>query len=161
MSKVSTRLQAKVTKLYMDMRLKRISKLNWMMESEKAVDALRQVEHADIIPELFYAHLLITKEAYEAVEEVLEEAAEWLRANSHKAPACHAYYLYLTTLTKDDEAYDQRVAVKLKELALKNPELWQIQWLLFYTDRSLVGKPLEQYHYLKRMFLKGCRSPLM
>ena len=161
MSKVSTRLQAKVTKLYMDMRLKRISKLNWMMESEKAVDALRQVEHADIIPELFYAHLLITKEAYEAVEEVLEEAAEWLRANSHKAPACHAYYLYLTTLIKDDEAYDERVAAKLRELSIKNPELWQIQWLLFYTDRSLTGKPLEQYHYLKRMFLKGCRSPLM
>ena len=161
MSKVSTRLQAKVVKLYMDMRLKRISKLNWMLESEKVVEALRQVEHEDIVPQLFYAHLLITKEAYEAVEEVLEEAADWLRAHSQESPVCHAYYLYLTTLTGDDEAYDERVAAKLKELALKNPELWQIQWLLFYVDRSLMGKPLEQYHFLKRMFIKGCRSPLM
>lgn len=161
MSKASTRLQAKVTKLYIDMRLKRISKLNWMIESEKVVEALRQIEHADIVPELFYAHLLITKEAYEAVEEVLEEAAEWLRAHSQDAPACHAYYLYLTTLTKDDEAYDGRVAAKLNELVYKYPDIWQIQWLLFYVDRSLATKPLEQYHYLKRMFIRGCRSPLM
>ena len=161
MSKVSTRLQAKITKLYMDMRLKRISKLNWMLESEKAVEALQQVEHTDILPDLFYAHLLITKEAYDAVEEVLEQAADWLRAHSQDAPACHAYYLYLTTLTKEDEAYDEKVTIKLKELTLKNPQIWQIQWLLFYVDKSLAGNPLEQYHFLKRMFIKGCRSPLM
>ena len=161
MNKASTRLQAKVTKLYIDMRLKRISKLNWMIESEKTVEALRQLEHTDIIPELFYAHLLITKEAYEAVEEVLEEAAEWLRAHSQEAPACHAYYLYLTTLVKDDAAYDGRVTAKLTELAQKNPGIWQIQWLLFYVDRELSNDPLEQYHFLKRMFILGCRSPLM
>lgn len=161
MSKVSTRLQAKIAKLYMDMRLKRISKLNWMLESEKAVEALQQVEHTDILPDLFYAHLLITKEAYDAVEEVLEQAADWLRAHSQDAPACHAYYLYLTTLTKEDEAYDEKVTIKLKELTLKNPQIWQIQWLLFYVDKSLAGNPLEQYHFLKRMFIKGCRSPLM
>ncbi len=161
MSKVSTRLQAKITKLYMDMRLKRISKLSWMLESEKAVEALQQVEHTDILPDLFYAHLLITKEAYDAVEEVLEQAADWLRAHSQDAPACHAYYLYLTTLTKEDEAYDEKVTIKLKELTLKNPQIWQIQWLLFYVDKSLAGNPLEQYHFLKRMFIKGCRSPLM
>lgn len=161
MSRAKTRLQAKITKLYIDMRLKRISKLNWMMESEMAVEALKQMEHTDIIPELFYAHLLITKEAYEAVDEVLEEAAEWLRAHSHEAPVCHAYYLYLTTLIRDDEVYDGRVAAKLNELVFKNPEMWQIQWLLFYVDRKLAGNPLEQYHFLKRMFIKGCRSPLM
>lgn len=161
MNKVSNRLQAKVTKLYIDMRLKRISKLNWMIESEKTLEALRQLDHTDIIPELFYAHLLITKEAYDAVDEVLEEAAEWLRAHSQEAPACHAYYLYLTTLLKSDPAYDGRVTAKLTELAQRNSDIWQIQWLLYYVDRDLAKEPLEQYHFLKRMFLKGCRSPLM
>lgn len=161
MSKASERLEAKVTKLYMDMRLKRISKLNWMLETEEALEALRQLEHTDIAADLFYIHLLITKEAYSAVEELLEEASEWLRAHSQESPACHAYYLYLTTLVKDDAAYDGRVAAKLTELAQKNPGIWQIQWLLYYVDRNLLGQPLEQYHFLKRMFIKGCRSPLM
>lgn len=161
MSKANERLQARVTKLYVDMRLKRISKLNWMMETEAAIESLRQLEQTDISAELFYAQLLITKEAYDAVEEILEHAAEWLRLYSHQAPACHAYYLYLTTLTKDDAAYDAKVAAKLTELARKYPGIWQIEWLLYYVDRSLAEQPLAQYHFLKRMFLKGCRSPLM
>ena len=161
MSRANERLQAKVTKLYIDMRLKRISKLNWMIETEETLDALRQLEQTDISSELFYAQLLITKEAYDAVEEILEKAAEWLRMHSQEAPACHAYYLYLTTLIRDDESYDAKVTAKLLELSRKNPGMWQIEWLLYYVDRSLAAQPLEQYHFLKRMFLKGCRSPLM
>ncbi len=161
MSTPSNRLQAKIAKLYIDMRLKRISKLNWMIESEKAVDALRQLEHTDIVPELFYAHLLLTKEAYEAVEEVMDAAAEWLRGNSQTSPASHAYYLYLTTLLQTEEGYESRVTAKLTELAQKNPSIWQIQWLLFYTDADLAKEPLEQYHFLKKMYISGCRSPLM
>ncbi len=161
MSKVSDRLQARITKLYMDMRLKRISRLNWMLETEEAIEGLRQLETVDIAPELFYVQLLITKEAYDAANEYLEVAADWLRVHSQEAPACHAYYLYLTTLLGEDEAHDKRVTAKLKELTQKYPGIWQIQWLLYYVDRSLTGQAVEQYHFLKRMFLKGCRSPLM
>lgn len=160
MSKASDRLQAKVTKLYIDMRLKRISKLNWMMETEQTIEALR-LEQSDISAELFYAQLLITREAYDAAEEILEQAAEWLRVYSGQAPALHAYYLYLTTLVGDDASYDARVAGKLTELAGKYQDIWQIQWLLYYVDRNLAENPLDQYHFLKKMFLRGCRSPLM
>lgn len=161
MSKVSDRLQARITKLYIDMRLKRISKLNWMIETEETIEALRQLEHTDMVPELFYVQLLITREAYDAANELLEGAADWLRVHSQETPACHAYYLYLTTLLGEDEAHDKKVTAKLKELAQKYPGIWQIQWLLYYVDNSLVGQPLEQYHFLKRMFLNGCRSPFM
>ena len=161
MSTANDRLQARVTKLYIDMRLKRISKLNWMIETEETLNALRQLDSCDIAAELFYAQLMMTKEAYDVVEEIMERAAEWLRTYSGSAPACHAYYLYLTTLMKDDAAYDARVTAKLTELARKNPSVWQIEWLLYYVDRDLAKEPLEQYHFLKRMFLKGCRSPLM
>lgn len=161
MSKVSDRLEARITKLYIDMRLKRISRLNWMMETEEAIEALKQAEHLDIVPELFYIQLLITKEAYEAAEGLLDQAADWLKIHSAKAPLCHAYYLYLTTLMEDDEVLDKRVAGKLTELAAKYPGIWQIQWLLYYVDRNLAGHAADQYHFLKRMFLKGCRSPLM
>ncbi len=161
MSKVSDRLQARVTRLYIDMRLKRISKLNWLSETEETLIALRQLEQSDIAGELFYIQLLITKEAYEAAEELLEKAAEWLRQHSQEAPACHAYYLYLTTLLREDQDYDMKVTAKLTELSRKHPDIWQIDWLLYYVDHSLAGQPLEQYHFVKRMFLKGCRSPLM
>lgn len=73
MKSTSSRLQAKITKLYMDMRLKRISRLNWMIETEKAIEALRQLEHTDIVPELFYAQLLLTKGAVQEAEETLEQ----------------------------------------------------------------------------------------
>ncbi len=145
----------------MDMRLKRISRLNWMMETEAVIEALLQTDHMDMAPELFYAQLLITKEAYEAAGEQLDHAADWLRGHSKESPACHAYYLYLTTLLEEDEALDAKVTAKLKELSLRFPEIWQISWLLYYVDKSLTGQPLEQYHFLKRMFLKGCRSPLL
>lgn len=161
MKSTSSRLQAKITKLYMDMRLKRISRLNWMIETEKAIEALRQLEHTDIVPELFYAQLLLTKGAVQEAEETLEQCARWLRVYSQSAPACHAYYLYLTTLSGEDAAYDLRVTEKLRELARRHSSIWQIQWLLYYVDKELAESALEQYHFLKGMFIKGCRSPLM
>lgn len=161
MSTANDRLQAKVTKLYMDMRLKRISKLNWMTETEQTLQALRELEQSDISGELFYAQLLLTKGTIEAAEEVLEGCAAWLRLNSQKAPACHAYYLYLTTLIREDKTYDAKVRAKLLELSRKYPDIWQIEWLLYYVDADLAKDPLEQYHFLKKMFIKGCHSPLV
>ncbi len=161
MSKASDRLQLEVTKLYVDMRLKRISKLDWMIQTEQIVDELRQLEPDNILSQLFYAQLLITKEAFSAANEILRNAEQWLRLHSNGEPACHAYYLYLTTLMKDDADYDARVTAKLYELANKYPNIWQIQWLIYYVDRNFAETPVEQYHFLKKMFLRGCRSPLM
>lgn len=161
MSRAKDRLQAKITKLYMDMRLKRISKVNWMIETEQTLEQLRTMEQTDISADLFYVQFLITKGALQQAEEVLEECAKWLRSYTSQAPACHAYYLYLTTLTKEDTVYEQKVLKKLRELAKKYPDIWQISWLLYYVDTDLKEDPLEQYHFLKRMFLRGCQSPLM
>lgn len=161
MSKASFRLQAKVTKLYVDMRLRRISKLDWMIETEKTIETLRQLEPDDILSKLFYAQLLITKEAYAVADEMLRGVEAWLKVNSSKEPAYHAYYLYLTTLMRDDEIYDARVTQKLYELAGKHQDIWQIQWLIYYLDRNLANDYAKQYHFLKRMFIQGCRSPLM
>lgn len=161
MSRAKDRLQAKITKLYMDMRLKRISKVNWMIETEQTLEQLREIEQTDISAELFFAQFLITKGALQQAEEVLEECAKWLRMYTLQAPAYHAYYLYLTTLTKEDPVYEQKVLKKMLELSKKYPDIWQISWLLYYVDTELEKDPLEQYHFLKRMFLRGCRSPLM
>lgn len=158
--KKADRLQTRVIKLYIDMRLKRLSRLQWLTETEQTIEELLLSEHTDVIPELFQAQLLITKQSFEEAQELMDMVAEWLRGHSQQAPVCHAYYLYLTTLLGDDAAYDMRVTAKLKELAQKNPALWQISWLLFYVDASL-EEPLERYHFLKGMFLRGCRSPLM
>lgn len=161
MSKASDRLLAKVTKLYVDMRLKRISKLEWMIATEETIETLRQSEPGNMLSKLFYAQLLITKEAYAAADEILREAEQWLKLYSSGEPACHAYYLYLTTLMQDDERYDAKVTAKLYELANKHQDIWQIQWLIYYVDRNLTNHITEQYHFLKKMFINGCRSPLM
>lgn len=161
MSKASFRLQTKVTKLYVDMRLKRISKLDWMIETEKTIETLRELEPGNIVTQLFNAQLLITKEAYEAADEILKAAEAWLKLHSNEAPAALAYYLYLTTLMQEEAAYDARVLQKLYELSGKNPGIWQISWLIYYLDQNLASDMAKQYQFLKKMFLAGCRSPLM
>ena len=161
MSKASFRLQTKVTKLYVEMRLKRISKLDWMIETEKTIDTLRQLEPNNIVSQLFYAQLLITKEAFTAADEILKAVEAWLKLHSDREPAILAYYLYLTTLMQDEAAYDARVLEKLYELSAKYPHIWQISWLIYYLDQNLSMDAAKQYQFLKRMFLAGCRSPLM
>lgn len=161
MNKEILKLQAQIAKLYIHMRLKRITRLNWMMETEQTLKTLRELPQEDVSSDLFYVHYLITKQDIEEADRILEEAGEWLRFHSQEAPACHAYYLYLTTLLKENPEYDKRVTKKLLELSRKYPKIWQIQWLLFYVDASMAESALEQYHFLKGMFLKGCRSPLM
>lgn len=158
--KETGRLQAKIIRKYVDMRLKRVSKTQWLTETQQMIDMLRKTEHADCIPELFQVQLWLTKGETEGVEALMDTIADWLRGHSEQFPICHAYYLYLTALRKQDTAYDKRVTQKLKELIQKNPSVWEIDWLLFYADNTM-EEPSEQYQFLKKMYLKGCRSPLM
>ncbi|MCD8325212.1 MAG: DUF5717 family protein, partial [Lachnospiraceae bacterium] len=50
---------------------------------------------------------------------------------------------------------------KLGELSVKYPDLWQISWFYYYLNKENMADAAERYHYLKGMFIRGCRSPLL
>ncbi|MCD7739135.1 MAG: DUF5717 family protein, partial [Lachnospiraceae bacterium] len=157
----SRKLRVRLTQLYMDMRLRKVSRLDWMRESEEIVGKLLEEPDTDISAQLFYVQLGIMRRDTESVENLLDECSVWLLDYSDRFPLCHAYYLYLTTLMQDDPAYDEKVAGKLKELSLKYPALWQISWFYYYLNKENMVDAAEQYHFLKGMFIRGCRSPLL
>ncbi|MCD7806006.1 MAG: DUF5717 family protein [Lachnospiraceae bacterium] len=157
----SRKLRVRLTQLYIDMRLKRVSRLDWLAASEEIVRQLLEESDTDISAQLFFAQLCIMRQDGAAVENLLDECSVWLLDYSDRFPLCHAYYLYLTTLMQDDPAYDEKVIGKLRELSLKYPSLWQISWFYYYLNKENMADAAEQYHYLKGMFIRGCHSPLL
>ncbi|MCD8067785.1 MAG: DUF5717 family protein [Lachnospiraceae bacterium] len=157
----SRKLRVRLTQLYIDMRLRRVSRLDWMRDSEEIVGKLLEEPDTDISAQLFYVQLGIMRRDTESVENLLDECSVWLLDYSDRFPLCHAYYLYLTTLLQDDPDYDEKAAGKLRELSVKYPALWQISWFYYYLNKENMADAAEQYHYLKGMFIRGCRSPLL
>ncbi len=157
----SRRLRVKLTQLYIDMRLKKMSRLEWMTSSEETVHSLLEENDLDISAQLFFAQLCIMRQDAESVEDLLDQCSVWLLDYSDRFPVCHAYYLYLTSLLQEDDEYDQKVIGKLSELSLRYPSRWQISWFYYYLNKDYMADAAEQYHYLKGMFIRGCRSPLM
>ncbi|MCD7862987.1 MAG: DUF5717 family protein [Lachnospiraceae bacterium] len=157
----SRRLRVKLTQLYIDMRLKRMSRLEWMTASEEIVHALLEENDVDISAQLFFAQLCIMRQDSESVEDLLDQCSVWLLDYCDRFPVCHAYYLYLTSLMQEDDEYDQKVIDKLLELSVRYPSKWQISWFYYYLNKENMADAAEQYHYLKGMFIRGCRSPLM
>ncbi|MCD8379612.1 MAG: DUF5717 family protein [Lachnospiraceae bacterium] len=157
----SRRLRVKLTQLYIDMRLKRIDRLEWMSASEETVHLLLEEDDVDISAQLFFAQLCIMRQDAASVEDLLDQCSVWLLDYSDRFPVCHAYYLYLTSLLQEDDEYDLKVIGKLSELSLKYPSKWQISWFYYYLNKNNMADAAERYHYLKGMFIRGCRSPLM
>ena len=152
--------------LYEKMKLKQISKTDWLYKTHNILESLVELQDKDYVIELFYAQLLITKNDIEDASIQLESVSTWLKDNAQEHPIHHAYYLYLNALICKDLEYNKRVILKLKEMVEKFPGMWQIGWLLFYIEQTVAEKDnmdlvKKNYMALKDMFLKGCRSPFL
>lgn len=153
------RMKAQLTNLYVDFRAKRIAAPRWRKETESLLEKMRGTDERNPHSKLFMAHLYITSDKQLEARWLLDRVGKNLQ--EEKDPITYAYYLYLTTLLKEDGEYQEFVGQKITELYYGEKGSWQIAWLMLYLSHELSSNTQKKWEFLLEVFQSGCTSPVL
>ncbi|MDR2045344.1 MAG: DUF5717 family protein [Clostridium sp.] len=148
-------LLLRLTRSYLQLRLKKIGTGVWLKEADKLVERMRVLDDQSVAPRLFQAQLLITAERYSEAKWILDHAR-----NMTEDPETDAYYQYLTTLLQREESYVEQAAQDVERIYRKDRTRWRLAWLLLYLSKEY-RSAANKWEFLLRQLSGGCTSPLL
>lgn len=163
MAEVQHRKQQAVLRLmnaYVERKLNKISRENWIEKSEDAISTLEELEPQELMVKLYRIQLLLTKECFCEAKEQLDLLEQTVEALPQQTVA-GCYYLYLTTLYNRDESYLETVIDEIETAYGKNPSQWCIAMLLLYANEEYTQNPQDKWQFLEELFKQGCTSPVL
>lgn len=155
------RLIAELMKCYEDFRLKKIGAAAWMEETGRLADSLAEQDEDDLGVSLFRAQLLISGDKCNEAVWILKQAEETFDNMGVESDTLYAYYLYLTTLIRREEAYVNEVAGRVEQLYERDRSNWRIGWLLLYLSEEYNRTAAFKWNFLEKQFYLGCSSPIL
>lgn len=158
--KEKNRLLTELMECYCAFRGRKISSRVWMGETEKLVERLAALDTGDIQTGLFRAQLLITQGRFNEVKWQMERLKTAIDEGEYR-PEVWCYYLYLTTLYNEDEAYVDEVSERICQIYNSNRDSWRIAWLMLYLSEEYTNSPVKRLELLEEHFEKGCFSPVL
>lgn len=153
----------------------KIGAQEWFSETETMIGKLSSLTGDHLLVQLYRIHLRIvqrkTREAADALdgirkrlagvpkEEVIELTFEQYKGEDD---LLYCYRQYLTALCyHDEQVITPRVVRILQQRWRRNPEDWQIAWLLMDLSMSARSQALSKYRFMRSLYENGCRSPLV
>ena len=155
------RLTVAMMEYYQAFRLKKISTKTWMVETNKLLNRMMELDDKDITYKLFQAQILLTEERYNEAKWLIEKQEDQVLLRQQECPELWCYYLYLTTLYSKDYRYVDEVAAEVGEVYERNKGNWRIAWLLLYLSEEYVKNPSRKWELLEELFRYHCVSPVI
>lgn len=148
-------------KNYINFRIGAIDSDTWMEEMTKMADERLATDKEDVVGLLAKAQIAIVQNKSEAAVALLNQISQTLALNEEKSVEEYCYYLYLRTLYKNNPDFTNDIKEEIKQYYEDGHDTWQLLWMLFYMDERYEENPSLKYTMIKRMFSKGCISPVM
>lgn len=146
---------------YEAFRLRKIPAVTWQRETQQAVEKLVAMDEKNVQARLFQAQFLITQEHYNEAEWILKHTKDLITDEAKNQNLLFAYYLYLTTLIRQESGYGYEVMEQIEEIYKRNPYAWQVAWLLMYLSEQYEKSSSKKWIFLEEQYNRGCRSPLI
>ena len=144
--------------LYLKFHTGKITRQEWLRQMDAIVEGMDSQKKNDPLKELLQAHILLTRERYNEAKWILEKAGGLISPMETK-DEIWSYYLYLTTLISEDEAYVKSVAEEVRHIYDNDQTNWRVAWLLLYLDEEY-NSLSKKWVFLEQQFEKGCHSPV-
>lgn len=179
------RKMAEILSYYLLYHLGRMTKQNWLSETERMISGMGAPGRRNPASELMLAHIMLTRERGREAQRLLQRVGELFVKGSREAgggspgpeagagggpdseagagvrisPEVWCYYLYLQALVKSDEAYIRNAVEEIRGIYREHQTNWRIAWFLLYLDEAYNGIS-QRWLFLEQQFEKGCRSPV-
>lgn len=146
---------------YLSFRVKKINLAQWTKQSLMAIEKIRAVDDEDNYYKLVHAQLLIAVRKRDEAKWLLNNVREFIMDKIEENAALYSYYLYVTSLLKQETAYANESLKVVKRLYEEGNDDWRILWVMFYLDEEYEKNGSLKIARIKEQFYKGCTSPLM
>lgn len=151
---------AALLRKYLMFRMGKITKAEWVRESEIIAAQVNANPDAVTFAKLYRVQLLLAEEKVQDASWMLEKIeAEMLQEKQY--PEVYGYFLYLTTHLNKDEDYINKVSQKVKKLYNKERENAGLSWLMLYLREDLFYHPEKKWDFLEECYHHGIYSPLL
>ena len=155
------RYTAKLCRLYIDFRLKKIEHTKWADMSLAILERMRAIKDDSYFYKLFQAQIEISKGHETESAWLLENVAETLIEKRFENMDMYAYYLYVRTLQKRDAAFTSKVIAEVKEYFESGYDSQVLLWILMYLDENYDTNQSIKLARIKEQYKKGSFSPIM
>jgi len=151
----------KLTKLYLDFRMKKIKKEKWLSSSMQIVDRIRGIKGQDPFYDLVQVQLLAMSGREESAVQIFDGFKKDIMGRIGDNVELYCYFLYVSTLMVKEEEYTAQVYSQVKKFYENGYDTYRVLWILFY-----LGPDSESNKSIKLIRIKdtvniGCTSPVM
>ena len=153
--------KSRLTAEYLQFRMKRITKQEWVINTNKILDRVRGLKKSDIIFDVLQAGVnFISGDDYNG-SRILENIKDRVLSNVDNHIELYSLYLYVSTLERKDAGYTSDVAQIVTECYEHGYDSWVLLWILFYIDGQSENNKSIKLIRIKDCFNDGCISPVM
>lgn len=152
--------QYKLTKLYLDFRMKKIKKEKWIAESMQTVDRIRGIKGIDVFYDIVQIQLLMASGREETATQIYNNIKKDIVGRIGENVELYCYFLYVSTLIVREEEYTAQVLSQVKKFFENGYDTYRILWILFYLSTDSDNKSIRLVR-IKDVINSGCISPVM
>ncbi len=152
---------AKLYRMYLDFRLKKIEQSKWSDMSMAIIERMRGIFDDSYFVKLYQAQISIFRGRESESAWLLENVAESLIEKRNENVEMYCYYLYVRTLQKRDQDFTYEITKKIKEYYESGHDNWILLWILTYLDDSYDNNQSLKLARIKDQYNNGMWSPLM
>lgn len=146
---------------YLSFRMKKINMSQWTKQSLTAIEKIRSIDDEEPFYKLLYAQLLTAVRKRSEAQWLLDNVKDYVLENIEENASLYAYYLYVSSLFKQDTTYAVESLRTVKHLYEEGNDDWKVLWVMFYLDDEYEKNKSLKVARIKEQFYKGCVSPVM
>ena len=151
----------KLTKLYLDFRMKKIKKEKWLSSSMQIVDRIRGIKGQDPFYDLVQVQLLAMSGREESAVQIFDGFKKDIIGRIGNNVELYCYFLYVSTLMVKEEEYTAQVYSQVKKFYENGYDTYRVLWILFYLGPDSESNKSIKLIRIKDTVNTGCTSPVM
>lgn len=151
----------KLTKLYLDFRMKKIKKEKWLSSSMQIVDRIRGIKGQDPFYDLVQVQLLAMSGREESAVQIFDGLKKDIIGRIGDNVELYCYFLYVSTLMVKEEEYTAQVYSQVKKFYENGYDTYKVLWILFYLGPDSESNKSIKLIRIKDTVNTGCTSPVM
>ena len=152
-------LRVSLTQYYVNYMLGKISPKIWEKETSRLLEELIGISREDPEPVLLKAFSMLRVDKSEEASWILKQA--YPRISSDDRTYLTSFYLCLSILTAKENEDAEYNTLKIREIYENSPRDWRTAIVLLHTDTEFIGDAEKKFSFLRDVFYRGCRSPMM
>lgn len=151
----------KLTKLYLDFRMKKIKKEKWLSSSMQIVDRIRGIKGQDPFYDLVQVQLLAMSGREESAVQIFDGFKKDIIGRIGDNVELYCYFLYVSTLMVKEEEYTAQVYSQVKKFYENGYDTYRVLWILFYLGPDSESNKSIKLIRIKDTVNTGCTSSVM